>query len=309
MKKGIIKNKDKYYYSDTNKKVCATDQERINKLRIPPAWTDVWVSNNSKSKLQAYGYDIKGKKQYIYHENHIKKSTKKKYDRLSNFIGNMYKLEKNIERDLKLKDYSRDNVIALMLFIMKNIHIRVGKECYVKMNKSYGLSSLRKKHMTLKDGKIIFKFKGKSNKQLVYKFKSETVFNMLKKLRTFPNDRLFQYKEDGEYKRLTYSDLNEYLKENMGEDFTCKDFRTYAANVSFVKYILSLNEIPKKKKDIKKNIKDAIEYTANLLKNTPSIAKKSYISHTIIQKYEKNPRFFKNNEDKEITEIIKMILK
>ena len=309
MKKGIIKKNNKYYYTDTKKEVCSVDQERINKLRIPPAWTDVWVSKDSKSKLQAYGYDVKGKKQYIYHENHIKKSTKKKYDRLSKFIDKMSKLEKSIEKDMKIKEYSREKVIALMLFIMKHIHIRVGKECYVKMNKSYGLASLRKKHMTLKDGKIIFKFKGKSNKHLTYKFRSERVFNMLKKLKTFPSERLFQYKEDDNYKRLTYSDLNEYLKNNMGEDFTCKDFRTYAANVAFIKHILQFQTIPKTKKETKDNIKEAIEYTSDLLKNTPSIAKKSYISHTIIQKYEKNPRFFKNNEDKEITEIIRMILK
>ena len=145
-KKGKPKLKFKYYYSKTKQLVSNKDLERINKLGLAPAYTDVWISEDPNSKIQATGIDAKGRKQYRYHPRHIEIANEDKFIRLYNFIKSIPKLDDKIDEDLKLTLYSKNRTIALMLIVIKELNIRVGKQCYVKSNKSYGITSLKKSH-------------------------------------------------------------------------------------------------------------------------------------------------------------------
>ena len=185
-----------YYYIKNNKQINNTNTiKRINNLRIPPAWNNVWISNNKNNNIQVVGTDSKGRKQYKYHEKHIIEAEKKKFIKLYDFIKSIPKLERTMSRHRRTKHvYSKESVIVTMLWIVKTVHMRVGKECYAKKNKSYGVSSLLKKHITFLTDKIIFNFKGKSNKRLRYVIKNKTIKSHISILLKLKGPKLFQYK-------------------------------------------------------------------------------------------------------------------
>ena len=162
-KKGNPKLKFKYYYSKTKQLVSKDDLERINKLGLAPAYTDVWVSEDSTSKIQATGIDAKGRKQYRYHPRHIEIANEDKFLRLFKFIKSIPKLDEKMEEDKKSTLYSKNRTISVMLSIVKELNIRVGKECYAQTNKSYGISSLKKSHVTLTNDDTVVKLNFKAN--------------------------------------------------------------------------------------------------------------------------------------------------
>lgn len=291
-----VGDKYEYYYIKDDTTVLKKDLERINKLRIPPAWTEVWVSRDNKSNIQAIGIDEKGRKQYRYHEIHIQEAEKQKFLRLIDFIKNLSKLEEFIRQHKKNPIYSKFRVISTMLMIVKETNMRVGKEQYARENKSYGISSLKKNHMKIVGDVINFRFKGKSKQRLSYTIRSPELKHHLSLLLKLEGDKLFQYidEETDTIKKITDSDLNEYIQQHMGEQFTIKDFRTYAANQHFISALLNETKkrTPKNEKVIKKNILKAIKTTARNLKHTKSISKKSYILNFAIELYRTNPEYF-----------------
>ena len=308
IKKGFI-----YYYINNNKPVSDNKLKRINKLKIPPAWINVWISSNPSSSIQATGIDSKGRKQYRYHEQHIKKAEKKKFLRLFDFIKSIPKLNMKMKIHFNKKHiYSKERVIVTMLYIIKAVHMRVGKECYAKTNKSYGITSLKKKHSSFIKDKIIFKFKGKSNKRLYYSINNKNIIKHIKILLKLSGEKLFQY-IDGKnnVRRVTDTDLNKYIQKYMGKQFTCKDFRTYASNMYFVKSLLkeTIKRNPKNKKSIKKNIKNAFNKTAFYLKHTKAISKKSYVMNFTTNMYENNPKYFIKRKYEDPTIVLLNILK
>ena len=248
-----------YYYLKNNNPVTKDDLSRIIKLKIPPAWEKVWVSGDSKSPIQAIGYDQKKRKQYRYHESHIQNAEKEKFLRMYNFIKSIPKLDKIMKYHKNKHPYNKDRVITSMLFVVKKIHMRVGKECYAKINKSYGVSSLKKTHVKIQGGRVTFRFKGKSNKRLSYTIVNKTLAHHINLLKKLSGDKIFQYiSEDDKIYRVTDKDLNEYIQLYMGKQFTCKDFRTYAANYYFVKSLLSetRDSVPNSAKKISQNSKE-----------------------------------------------------
>lgn len=295
---GIIRKKKgndyEYFYVKNNKPVSKSDMERIKKLKIPPMWNSVWVSGDKNSSIQVVGLDKKNKKQYIYHQHHIAKAEKEKFIRLYKFIKAMPKLDQALKENSKLPDYSLKRVIVTMLTLVKELHIRVGKEQYARENKSYGISSLKKSHIKIEGDYIKLRFRGKSKQNLSYTFLDPVVRKHIQSLLKLEGEKIFQYVEDDKIKRVTDMDLNHYIKENMGSDFTVKDFRTYAANLRFVKSILGETQkrLPKDNKTIKKNITNAIQTTAHHLRHTKSISKKSYIMNFTIELYQNNPEYF-----------------
>lgn len=305
-----------YYYIDSKKPVSKKDMERIRQLKIPPAWTDLWVSRDPNSAIQAIGKDMKGKKQYRYHTTHIKNAEKEKFLRLQKFIKSMPKLNRVIGIHSKLFIYERSKVISLMLQLVSEYHMRVGKEVYAKENKSYGISSLRKKHVKTEGQKIILKFRGKSKQKLRYTITDPEYINSINMLLKLDGDNLFQYVMKDEYGKdkiykITDRDLNKYIQSYMGEEFTIKDFRTYGANLYFMKSILSETKkrTPKNKKVIKKNLINAIKSTAKQLKHTKAVSKKSYIMNFAIEMYQEDPQFFVDNKNTDPVDFLNLILK
>lgn len=294
-KHGLFRKQTKngfIYYDKNNNEIDITER----KLYIPPNWTDVRVAKSVNSKVQAIGTDSMGRIQYIYNENHIKKAEKNKYNRLYEFTLKMPKLLRYMNTHKKEYKYSKNRVIVTMLTLINKLYLRVGNDKYSKLHNSYGISTLRKKHIKLENDVIYLKFKGKSGKILEYEYKNKNIYEHLKELLELKGYNIFKYVLDGNIKNITSSDLNSYINQYMG-DFTCKDFRTYAANHHFIKSLMKLTkkEIPKKSK-IKKYINLSIKETSNYLRHTPSVSKSSYVANYIIGVYEKNPKFFAQND-------------
>ena len=305
-----------YFYIDSKLEVTKKDMDRIKKLKIPPNWKDVWVSRDPNSAIQVIGKDIKGRKQYKYHQVHIEKAEKEKFFRLYNFIKNIPKLEKVMYQDDNLPIYDKNRIISLMLQMVKDYHMRVGKEIYAKKNKSYGISSLRKKHVKLDSNVIHLKFKGKSNQKLHFVIKNEYYIQSIKMLMKLEGDHLFQYislDDMGKEKVMKISDrdLNKYIQENMGDAFTIKDFRTFAANLYFLKALLNETKkrTPKNRKIIKKNIMNAFKVTARQLKHTGAVSKKSYVMNFALELYQNSPEFFVKHKNDNPTHFLLELLR
>jgi len=301
-----------YYYNKNNKEVSKKDQLRINKLRIPPAWENVWISNDPTSSIQVIGEDNSGKKQYIYHQEHIKEAEREKFLRLYKFILAIPKLEAKLKDHETLPIYNKDKVIATMLKVVKLLHIRVGKEQYAQKNKSYGITSLLKTHIKLGDTYINLKFKGKSNQHHFYTLKDKEIITHIKQLLKLGGEKLFQYiSETGNILKVSDADLNEYIQKYMGKEFTAKDFRTYAANHHFVDAILNQTKkrIPNTPKKIKVNLLNAINITKHYLRHTKAVSKKSYIMSFCVELYQSNPELFITHKNDDPDEFLLYLLK
>lgn len=306
-----INNHFEYFYIKDNSTISKKDLERINKLGIPPAWENVWISPDSKSSIQVVGTDSKGRKQYRYNQKHIEKAEQKKFLRLYDFINALPKLERVMKKHEKLGPYNKERVIVSMLIIIRELHMRVGKEVYARENKSYGVSSLKKIHMKFDGDKILFRFKGKSNQKLFYSLDNEKLKNHLKLLLKLEGDKLFQYiDENNKVRAVTDTDLNGYIQQWMGPEFTAKDFRTYAANHYFIKALLkeTKKRYPKDPKIMKKNILAAIKSTAFYLRHTRAISKKSYVINFAVNLYQNNPDFFVQRKEMDPNNVLLEIL-
>lgn len=313
---GIIRlKKDKefiYIYTKNKKLVLLKDLKRIRELRIPPIWSYVWISGNPDSDIQVVGLDSKGRKQYLYNKKHIQIASQEKFLRMYDFIKAIPKLEKSILKSQELNVYDKKRVISTMLIIVRDLHMRVGKETYAKENKSYGISSLKKTHVKIIGDQINFNFKGKSSQRLAYKYINHDIAEHLKLLLKLHGEKLFQYIDDNNnVYHVTDRDLNIFIQEYMGSKFTIKDFRTYASNFHFIKALLKVTKAKKPitPQIIKKNLNLAIKSAAKQLSHTQSISKKSYIFSFLIEMYMAEPSYFINNVNSNANLVLLDILK
>lgn len=330
-KEGIrrVKNeKDKvfeYYYNDTNKKVNdGEDIERIKKLRIPQTWDNVWINRDPNYRIQVIGIDPHKKKQYLYTKAHKDNKKNIKYQTLEKVIKLIDKINLILEKHQKLPKYDKNRVLSTMLLIIMKTGIRAGKEFYAKKNDTYGLCSLRKKHINFDDNKkqIILKFKGKKNVEHVHKvLLNGNEYDEMKNLMDLyynkedgKNDKLFNCVVDKKTIRLNEFDLNDYIHEYIDKTVTIKDFRTYLVNVFFIQCITKLtNEIFKTKDEInvtkiKAIIKKTIQITAEFIQHTPAICKSSYLYEQLTEFYKLNVDYFMNNKNKKPNEMLKEII-
>ena len=227
------------------------------------------------------------------------------------FIKQLPELMKVIKKHQNNHIYDKNTVISTMLLLVKMLHIRVGKEQYARENKSYGISSLKKRHIKINGDLVSFRFKGKSRQILNYSFRSAEIKNHISMLLKLEGDKLFQYIDDyNNIKKVSDSDLNSYIQEHMGEQFTIKDFRTYAANYHFVESLIeeTNRRSPKNEQNIKKNIVNALKKTAHYLRHTQAISKKSYVMNFAIDVYKNNPKYF-TSKIGDINEILLDLLK
>lgn len=265
------KTKTGFVYSTKN----PNDIERIKKLRIPPMWTSVKIDKSDKAKIQATGYDAKGRKQYIYHTDWTEKSKKKKFNKIKNLNYDHY--SRVINNYIKRNDLSRDCVIANVIKIMEDLNIRVGNEMYKKENGSYGITTLLKSHLS--GNKL--KFIGKKGIEHTKQIKSDKSLKFIDRVKKIKGPNLFY---DNYGKCITSADLNAFLRNKVNSNVTCKDIRTYRANEIFLKFMKKLKRA-NTEKERKKQILQGIDYTANELGNTRKICKDSYLAPENINKF------------------------
>jgi DNA topoisomerase-1 len=263
----------------------AATLERIRKLAIPPAWTDVWICTRADGHLQATGRDARGRKQYRYHAGFREVRESTKYEHMMAFAKALPALREAIARDMALRGLPREKVLATIVHLLETTLIRVGNDDYARTNKSYGLTTLRDKHLEVDGSQLRFQFKGKSGKTWKLQLQDRRVAKVLKACQDLPGQRLFQYVDEaGELKEVTSADVNTYLKQVTGQDITAKDFRTWAGTVMAA---LALQEVLHfdTQAMAKKNLRNAIEQVASRLGNTPTICRKCYIHPEVLSAY------------------------
>jgi DNA topoisomerase-1 len=263
----------------------AAELKRIRALAIPPAWTDVWICTNSRGHIQATGRDARGRKQYRYHPQWRACRDETKYDRMQAFAAALPRLRARTSADLARPGLRREKVLAAVVQLLEKSLIRVGNEEYARQNHSFGLTTMKDKHVDVSGSKLRFEFRGKSGVRHAIAVDDRRLARIVKQCRDLPGQDLFQYIDDrGRRCDVTSGDVNAYLKEVTGEDFTAKDFRTWSGTVLAA---TALREFEKfdSKAQAKKNVLRAIEAVAGLLGNTRTVCRKSYIHPAIIDSY------------------------
>src|SRR5205085_5286974 len=258
---------------------------RLNRLAIPPAWTDVWVSPSPNGHIQATGRDARRRKQYLYHERWREVRDENKYDRMIAFGRALPKIRTRVAKDLKLSGLPRNKVLATVVQLLERTFIRIGNEEYARENKSFGLTTMKDRHVEVKGSKLRFRFRGKSGKDHEVDMTDRRTAKIISKLQDLPGQDLFQYVDDeGEVHDITSQEVNEYPREITGEDFSAKDFRTLAGTV-LTAVALKAQEKFETKKRAKSNINAAIKAVAQILGNTPAICRKCYVHPAIFESY------------------------
>ncbi len=257
--------------------------ERIQLLVIPPMWKDVWICKNSKGHLQVTGFDARGRKQYIYHPDWTAFRQNSKYGRLEKFGKKLPQIRKSVERDLRKKGWPREKILALIVMMLDEYFIRIGNKYYEHENKTYGLTTLRRKHIVEEDGKLYLQYKAKSGKDRKIKVESKRLINLIKKTSELPGYEIFKYQDaSGSYHRLQSHDVNQYLALISGEPFTAKDFRTWGGTVSAMDHypesLEMVREFPNRKLDA-----TIIKKVAEVLGNTTAVCRKYYIHPKVMQ--------------------------
>lgn len=258
---------------------------RIRRLAVPPAYTDVWICPTPNGHIQATGRDARGRKQYRYHERWRETRDENKYDRMVVFARALPKIRRRVNKDLAQRGLPRSKVLATVVQLLERTFIRIGNEEYAKENKSFGLTTMRNHHVDVRGEKLKFSFKGKSGVKHEVDVNDRRLAKIIRQLQDLPGQDIFQYMNgEGEARNITSQDVNEYLREITGEEFTAKDFRTWAGTV-LAAMALNAQEKFKNKTQAKKNIKDAIAAVSKILGNTPTICRKCYVHPEVLETY------------------------
>lgn len=279
---------DRFIYLDKDGRETEDEEtlSRIRKMALPPAWTNVWICPKANGHLQATGIDSKGRKQYRYHAqwNAIRSETK--FFRMISFGEKLPLLRARLHKDLKNKMLTREKVIAIALSVMEQTLIRVGNAAYEKEYGSYGLTTLKDRHVKAEGSTIRFAFKGKKGIYHDITLEDRRLARLVKACRDIPGRELFQYfDENGEHRSLDSGMVNEYLKETMGDDFSAKDFRTWAGTVNALRLLVELEPCDTEK-ELKKNVKSVLDEVSHRLGNTRTICRKHYVHPQILEAYE-----------------------
>ncbi|HEY0246114.1 MAG TPA: DNA topoisomerase IB [Mucilaginibacter sp.] len=280
-----------YYDADGNR---VKDKElitRFNNLVIPPAYTNVWISPYENGHLQFTGTDAAGRKQYRYHTHWNKIRNQSKYHRLQTFALHLPAIRKQVDKDLARHNLGHEKVVALVVRLMELTSIRVGNESYKKLYGSFGLTTLQDRHVKIEGSQIKFDFKGKKGVYHKVSLQSKKLAKLVKQCRDIPGKELFQF-YDAEGKRCTIGsgDVNTYLHEITGEDFTAKDFRTWSGSVSALYAFKEAGEF-ETVSECKKKIVSVLDEVAVNLGNTRTVCKKYYVHPTVIKSYEEGTIF------------------
>lgn len=284
---GRVQEADGFRFVDQNGDTL-TDEEtvaRIRKLAIPPAYRDVWICPYANGHLQAVGRDARGRKQYRYHARWREVRDEAKFSRMLVFGAVLPVIRKRVEHDLAMPGLPRQKVLAAIVRLLEGTLARVGNEEYAKTNNSFGLTTLRNRHVKVQGSKLTFDFRGKHGIRHHIDLADRRLANIVKRCRDLPGQDLFQYlDEDGERHGIGSDDVNEYLQEISGEEITAKDFRTWAATNLAALALTELEHFDTQTR-AKKNIVQAVEAVSKMLGNTPAICRKCYIHPAVFDGY------------------------
>jgi DNA topoisomerase I len=258
---------------------------RIRALAIPPAWTDVWIAPVANAHLQATGRDAKGRKQYRYHARWRESRDESKYDKLLLFAGVLPRIRRRVDRDLCRPGLPREKVLATVVKLLESTLIRVGNDEYAQQNNSFGLTTMRDRHVDVNRGKILFHFRGKSGIDHTLDLRSPRLARIVKRCQDLPGQELFQYlDDDGQVHDIGSADVNDYLREITGENISAKDFRTWAGTALAARALQEFEDFDSGAR-AKRNITQAIERVAERLGNTKTVCRKCYVHPAVIDAY------------------------
>jgi DNA topoisomerase I len=274
------------YYDKEGRRIRnPLELKRIRSLAIPPAWEKVWICAQANGHLQATGIDAKGRKQYRYHPTWRTVRDEAKFERLLSFAEVLPKIRAKVDEDMRRADLSREKVLATIVRLLEISLIRIGNEEYAKENNSFGLTTMRNRHVEVEGATIKFQFRGKSGKKHNVEVSDRRVARIIQKCQDLPGQQLFQYEDQaGEVAAIGSEDVNDYLQRITGQPFTAKDFRTWAGTILAAIALGKMEEVDSQTL-AKKNIVTAIEAVAGLLGNTVAICRKCYIHPAVPTSY------------------------
>ena len=286
---GFTRQRDRsgFIYFDVNGERIVDDAviQRINSLAIPPAYEDVWICPDPRGHLQATGRDARGRKQYRYHPRWRETRDADKYERMAGFGRALPRIRARVARDLKLPGMPLDKVIAAIVQLLDTTLIRIGSVEYARDNQSYGLTTLRKKHLKIEAGQLSFRFRGKSGIEHDVSVDNPNLRRIVRRCAELPGHELFQYlDEDGTRHPVGSTDINDYLRRVSGADFTAKDYRTWAGSVYTLAALRRL--MCGSAAEARRHLVATVKEVAALLRNTPAVCRRCYIHPAIISAFE-----------------------
>ena len=269
-------------------KVSGSDLKRVRELKIPPAWNDVWINSTVGAAVQAIGRDAAGRLQYLYHANHTRRQETKKFKRVIKFAEALPKMRATISSQIKQPGLGKEPVMASILRILSTCFLRPGSQVYASENGSFGLATLRPRHVKVKGDVVEFDFPGKSGVRQVRQLKDRRVATVVRNLLRQPSREVFKYQNgNGEFVNVTRQHINDYIREVMGEKFSAKDFRTWAGTLVCACALARRGcEAGERGALRKRKVVEAVKETADLLGNTAGVCRSSYICPEIIQSFE-----------------------
>jgi DNA topoisomerase I len=282
-------------------KVTSQDLERIRALRIPPAWTEVAINSAASGRVQVVGKDAAGRWQYLYHESHVRQREQKKFIRLIKFGENLPAMRRAVNRDLSKPGLPRERVLAGIVRILSAAFLRPGSEIYASENGSYGVATLRPRHVSVKGSTVTFSFRGKSGVTHESQFEDRHVARLVRQLLKQTNRRVFKYEnDDGQMVDVRAQTINAYIRQIMTDSFSAKDFRTWSGTLLCACSLARRRDAdPEHERSVKRMITSAIKETARALGNTPAVCRSSYICPAVIKAFEKDKtisHYFKGHE-------------
>lgn len=282
-----------YFDSEGNRITDRDEIDRLNAVGLPPAYEQAWFCADPNGHLQATGVDARGRKQYRYHAGFREKRDAVKYEGLLEFGKALPRLRRNVEKDLKRRRLDRNTVLAAVVRLLDTQHIRIGNEQYARSNKSFGATTLRNRHVKTKAGTVMMRFAGKHGIVHEVKITDANLKRIVKRCQELPGQMLFQcIDEEGETRPITSGDVNAYIKEASGGDFSAKHFRTWGASV------IALEQLLKKAEDARITVKTVVEPVAEALGNTPAISRKSYVHPRLLEAVKQDARDPLNGMDR-----------
>jgi DNA topoisomerase I len=274
-----------YARPDGSRLTEANALNRIKALAIPPAWTDVWICPFADGHIQATGRDAKGRKQYRYHPRFREVRESTKYEHVVAFANALPAIREKVRQDMELRGLPREKVLATVVHLLETTLIRVGNDDYAKQNNSYGLTTLKNRHVAVDGSEVRFRFTGKSGKQWFLRVRDRRIAKIIRACQDLPGQELLQYiDEAGQCQDVTSTDVNDYLKEITGREITAKDFRTWAGTVLAAMALAELEGFDSAAQ-AKRNLRAAIEKVAARLGNTPTVCRKCYIHPDVLSSY------------------------
>lgn len=259
--------------------------KRIRSLVIPPAWRDVWICPSSNGHLQAVGWDVKGRKQYRYHPQYRATRDQAKFSRMIAFGTVLARIRKRVQRDLNRRGLPKEKVLATVVRLLETVFVRIGNTEYAKENESFGLTTLRNKHVSINGTKLMFRFRGKSGQDHVIQLTDRRLAGIIKQCQELPGYNLFEYVDsEGQVCCIGSSEVNRYIREIAGGDFTAKDFRTWAGTVLTARELYTVGPAASATA-AKKVIAEAVKRVSRNLGNRPPACRKYYIHPAVLDAY------------------------